>query len=185
MGGRVVGAILAVLVVAGCGQAAAPATAPPATIAPAATSHDEFVTAACAAFDELDAVIGNPDAGTGSELSKALDSAVSAGDVATANRLADESIARLETGRRQLAIAGGWEAGSAMATATDRFFLASEALVNGKRAGAATRDLRAGQVAFEKAGGLEAWQGMLTAAGAIKLPPGASPKPCPNVAVQL
>ena len=132
-----------------------------------------------------DAAIGNPDTGTGSALSKALDSAVSSGDVPTAGRLADESIARLEAGRRQLAIAGGWEPGRAMAIASDRFFLVSEVLVNGKRAGAATRDLQAGQAAFEKAGGLEAWQGMLTAAGAIELPPGSSPKPVPNVAVKL
>jgi hypothetical protein len=168
-----------------CIAAACSQAAPPVPSAPAAESHDEFVTAACAAFDELDAAIGNPDSGTGSELSKALDTAVGSGDVATANRLADESIARLESGRRQLAIAGGWEPGRAMATATDRFFLTSEVLVNGKRAGAATRDLQAGQAAFEKAGGLEAWRGMVSAAGAIQLPAGTSPKPCPNVAIQL
>jgi hypothetical protein len=164
----------------GCGQAASP---PPSTHA--ATSHDEFVAAACAAFDELDAAIGNLDANTGSTLSKALDSAVGSGDVTTANRIADESIGRLEAGRRYLAIAGGWEPGGAMAVASDRFFLVSEVLVNGKRAGAATRDVQAGEAAFEKAGGMAAWQGMLTAAGAIQLPPGSSPKPCPNVAVQL
>jgi hypothetical protein len=73
-----------------------------------------------------------PDAGTGSARSKALDAAVGSGDVATANRLADESISRLEAGRRQLAIAGGWEPGRAMAIATDRFFLASEVLGNGQ-----------------------------------------------------
>jgi len=172
--------VLLMCMAVGCSQAASPA---PSTHA--ATSHDEFVAAACAAFDELDAAIGNLDANTGSALSKALDSAVSSGDVATANRIADESIARLETGRHQLAIAGGWEPGRAMATATDRFFLVSEVLVNAKRAGAATRDIQSGEAAFEKAGGMEAWQGMLTAAGAIKLPPGSSPKPCPNVAVQL
>jgi hypothetical protein len=143
------------------------------------------VAAACLAFDELDAAIGNPDSGTGSEISKALDNAVASGDVASANRLADESIARLDAGRRQLVIAGGWQPGSAMATATDRFFVVSEALVNGKRAGAATRDRRAGQVAFEQAGGLEAWQSMLAAAGRIELPAGSSPIRCPNVAIQL
>jgi hypothetical protein len=176
----VVGAILAVVVAVGCSQGASPSSA-----APAAKSHEEFVTAACAAFDELDAAIGNPDTGTGSKLSKALDSAVGAGDVGSANRIAEESIARLEEGRRQLVIAGGWEPGSAMATAADRFFLASEVLVNGKRAAAATRDLQAGQAAFEKAGGLEAWQGMITAAGSIELPPGASPIRCSNVAIQF
>jgi hypothetical protein len=180
VGAPVLGAIVAVLVAVGCSQADSPGTA-----APAATSHKEFVTAACAAFDALDAAIGNPDTGTGSKLSNALDDAVASGDVATANRIADESIARLEDGRRQLVIAGGWEPGSAMASAADRFFLASEVLVNGKRAGAATRDLHAGQAAFEKAGGLEAWQGMITAAGAIQLPPGTDPIRCPNVAIQL
>ena len=180
IGAPVVSAILAVLIGAGCSQTASPATA-----GPAAKSHEEFVTAACAAFDDLDAAIGNPDTGTGSKLSKALDDAVRSGDVAAANRMAEESIARLEDGRRQLVIAGGWEPGSAMATAADRFFLASEVLVNGKRAGATTRDLQAGQAAFEKAGGLEAWQGMITAAGAIQLPPGTSPIRCPNVAIQL
>lgn len=181
-----IGAVaLAVLMcgVIGCGEAAAPAPAAPA--APAATSHEEFAAAACLAFDELAAVVGNPDAGTGSPMSKALDSAVSSGDVSTANRLADQSIARLEAGRRELAIAGGWEPGRAMATATDRFLLVSEVLVNGKRAGAATRDIGAGQAAFEKAGGLQAWQGMLAAAGAIQLPAGSGPTTCPNVAVQL
>lgn len=158
----------------------------PASIsAPGAKTHEEFVAAACLAFDELDAAIGNPDTGTGSDLSMALDSAVISGDVATANRLADESVARLEAGRRQLVIAGAWQPGSAMASATERFFVASEALVNGKRAGAATRDAQAGQVAFERAGGLEAWQGMMGAAGRIERPAGSSPIRCPNVAIQL
>src|SRR5262245_57807416 len=119
MGVRVVASILAFLLATGCSQAGSPA-------APGATSHDEFVVAACAAFDELDAAIGNPDTGTGSELSDALDSAVMSGDVATANKKAEEAIARLEEGRRQLAIAGGWEPGRAMATAADKFFVASE-----------------------------------------------------------
>ena len=177
---RIAGAIFTVLLAAGCSQAISPASA-----APAATSHEEFVTAACAAFDELDAAIGNPDTGTGSKLSDALDAAVESGDVATANRLADESIARLEEGRRQLTIAGGWEPGREMATAADKFFMASEVLVNGKRAGAATRDLQAGQAAFEQGGGLAAWQGMITAAGSIELPAGSTPIRCPNVAIQL
>ena len=163
-----------------CGQATSPA---PST--PAAASHDEFVAAACLAFDDLGAAIGNPDTGTGSALSKSLNSAVSSGDVPTANRIADESMARLEAGRRQLAIASGWVPGRAMATATDRFLLVSETLVSGKRDGAATRDAGAGQAAFEKAGGQEAWQAMLAAAAAIPLLAGSSPKPCPNVAVQL
>jgi hypothetical protein len=170
------------LLAVGCTQAVSPGRA---GTADRAGSHDEFVTAACAAFDALDAAIGNPDTGSGSELSNALDRAVGSGDVATANRLADESIAKLEEGRRQLAIAGGWEPGSVMAAAADKFFEASEALVNGKRAGAATRDLGAGQAAFGTAGGLEAWHAMITSAGSIKLPPGASPKFCPNVAIQL
>lgn len=173
-------AVLVLLIVAGC----APAVAPTPSV-PRATTHDEFVTAACAAFDALDKAIGNPDTGTGSELSKALDAAVGAGDVATANRLADESIATLEEGRRHLATAGGWEPGAAMAAAADRFFVASEVFVNGKRAGAATRDLGAGQTAFNNAGGLQAWQALIGAGGSIQLPPGASPRQCPNVAIQL
>ncbi|HEX5014315.1 MAG TPA: hypothetical protein VFV72_09175 [Candidatus Limnocylindrales bacterium] len=176
----IAGAIVTVILAAGCGPAVPAATAPL-----GATSHEEFVTAACLAFDELDAAIGNPDTGTGSKLSDALDAAVESGDVARASQLADESIARLEEGRRQLAIAGGWEPGREMATAADTFFLASEVLVNGKRAGAATRDLQAGQTAFEKAGGLAAWQGMIEAAGSIELPAGSAPIRCPNVAIQL
>ncbi|HET7471516.1 MAG TPA: hypothetical protein VFJ71_00185 [Candidatus Limnocylindrales bacterium] len=179
---RMTGAILATLIAIGCGGGAAPESS--ATGIPA-SSHDEFVTAACAAFDALDTAIGNPDTGSGSKLSKALDAAVAAGDLANANRLADQSIQTLEEGRKHLAIAGGWAPGSAMAAAADRFFVATEALVNGKRAGVATRDVRAGQVAFEQAGGLQAWQAMITAAGSIQLPPGTSPKPCPNVAIQL
>jgi hypothetical protein len=170
------------LIAVGCSQAVSPGTA---GTADGAGSHDEFVTAVCAAFDALDAAVGNLDMGSGSELSNALDRAVGSGDVATANRLADESIARLEEGRRQLAIAGGWEPGSVMAAAADKFFVAAEALVNGKRAGAVTRDLGAGQAAFGKAGGLEAWRAMSTSAGTTKLPPGASPKSCPNTPVQL
>jgi hypothetical protein len=187
MATRVLASLLALLLVAGCNQAVSSATTgtPSATAVPGAKSHDEFVTAACAAFDAMGAAIGNPDAGTGSELSKKLDDAVGSGDVATANRLADESIAKLEEGRRQLAIAGGWGPASAMAVAADRFFVASEVLVNGKRAGAAGHDLKAGQLAFEKAGGVEAWQGMITAAGSIQLPAGTSPKRCPNAAIQL
>lgn len=35
------------------------------------------------------------------------------------------------------------------------------------------------------AGVLEAWQVLVASAGSIELPPGASPRPCPNVAIQL
>lgn len=177
---RIAKTVMAAVIAAGCGQGA-----PASASVPGAGSHDEFVIAACAAFDALDKAVGNPDTGSGSELSKALDEAVRAGDVAAANRLADESIATLEEGRAHLRVAGGWGPATAMAAAADRFFVATETLVNGKRAGAATRDLQAGQTAFNNAGGLEAWQGMIQAGGAIQLPAGTSPKPCPNVAIQL
>jgi hypothetical protein len=176
-----IGALVVLMIATACGQVAAPTSE-----VLGAKSHAEFVAAACSAFDSMFEAIGNPDAGGGSELSKALDAAVTAGDVATAERLANESNRVLDEGRRHAAVAAGWGPGAAMMAALDRFLAASQAMVGAKRVAAGTtRELAAAQAAFEAAGGVDAWTSMLGAAQGLQLPPDATPTHCPNVPITL
>jgi hypothetical protein len=63
---------------------------------PAATSYEGFATHFCSAFEAMFKAVGNPDTDSGSELSKALDSAVAAHDGPAADRLAAQITAELE-----------------------------------------------------------------------------------------
>ena len=88
-----------VLTVAACSAPAA-SSLPPVTF-------EEFATNACDAFSAMFRAVGNPDAGTDSELSKALDEAVQRGDPAEAGRLAEAITVELESGRKAASRAAG------------------------------------------------------------------------------
>ena len=95
--------VLIVLSGAACGTSA-PIVAP----TPASASFEGYETGVCSAFGALLRAVGNMDAGTPSVLSKSLDDAVAAGDVAAADRAAAQVTSELETGRQQAAAAGRW-----------------------------------------------------------------------------
>ena len=74
-------------------------------------TFEEFATDACDAFEAMFRAVGNPDAGTDSELSKALDEAVQRGDPAEAGRLAEAITVELESGRTVGVTSSGLAAG--------------------------------------------------------------------------
>lgn len=163
--------------------AACAAPAPSAAAAPSATSYEAYRVAACAAWDALFQAVGNPDTGTGSDLSKALDQAVEAGDVAAANRLAADITEELEAGREQVAVAGGWQPRAAVMVQLDRVFVAFEAMTSAKLAVARREpDAIDPQTALEQAGGIEAWFAMIDAMRAAG-GGSATGEQCPNVPV--
>ena len=160
-----------------------PSATPPEPASSAATSHEEFVSAACAAWDALFRGVGNPDTGNGSDLSRALDQAVESGDANAAERVAAAIVQELEAGRGQVAIAGTWQPQAPMMVQFDRVFAAYEAMIAAKVA-AAKREPNAvaPQAAFEAAGGVEAYFAMLA------LFPRAAPaeaQTCPHVPVTM
>ena len=165
------------------GGAACGGGAPSATARPAPASYAEYAVAACAAWDALFRAVGNPDTGSGSDLSRALDEAVAAGDVASADRLANDITRELEVGREHVAVARGWPPRTPVMVHFDRVFTAFEAMTAAKRA-AAGREPNAvdPQTAFEEAGGIEAWFAMLEALRAAATT-GATAESCPNVPV--
>ena len=172
---------LILVVAAGCG---APSGSPSPSNAPVAASFEEYSVAFCSAWDSMFKAIGNPDTGSDSVLSKSLEDAVAAGDVATAERLAATITTELEAGRRQVAIAAGWQPAAPMMTQLDRVFVAFEAMIAAKRA-AAAHDPNAvdPQAAFEGAGGAEAWFAMFDAAKAMQRPAGANDAQCATVPI--
>lgn len=165
---------LFVMVAAACG------TVTPAASPPTAATFEESSTAFCSAFSSLILGVGNPDTGTPSVLSKSLDDAVAAGDLASADRAAAAITSQLETGRKQAADAARWQPAEPTMVAMDRVLVAFEAGVAAKRA-AAGRGPGAvdPQTSFDRAGLAEAWSALLEAAGRMPVPSGASPKPCP------
>ena len=143
-----------VLALAACGPAAA--SSAPATF-------EDFAIHACDAFEAMFRAIGNPDAGTSSELSAALDEAVKRGDRAEADRLAGAIVAELENGRQAASAAAGWAPGAPAMSELNDVLTAYEAYVRAKQ------ELSAGnsadpQAAFEAAGGVTSWTDMLGAA---------------------
>ena len=166
-----------VLAVAACSAPAA-SSLPPATF-------EEFATNACDAFSAMFRAVGNPDAGTDSELSKALDEAVQRGDPAEAGRLAEAITVELESGRQAASRAAAWPPGFAAMSELDRVLLAFEAMIDAKRQAVGNPDGPDPQAAFEAAGGGEAWTRMLQAAqaqGAAR-PPNAPPHECEGVPI--
>lgn len=170
--------VLTVLAGAACGPGA-----PSATTRPAAASYEEYAVAACAAWDALFRAVGNPDTASGSELSRSLDEAVAAGDVASADRVAAEIVKELRGGREQVAVAGGWPPRAPVMAQLDRVLGAYEAMVAAKLATARSEPNAVDpQTAFEQAGGVDAWFAMIDAmraAGGGR----ATEEQCPNVPV--
>jgi hypothetical protein len=177
---RIVLVVLTVVAGAACGTGR-----PSATVPSAATSYDEYAVASCAAWDALFRAVGNPDTASGSDLSRALDQAVAAGDAASAERVAADIVKELRVGREQVAIAGGWQPRAAVMVQLDRVFAAFEAMIAAKLAVARQEPNAVDpQSAFEQAGGVEAyfaWIEALRATGAGAS--GATAKQCPNVPV--
>jgi hypothetical protein len=148
-------------------QAGAPgssaAMSPSAAPSPGASSFAEYAPAFCAAFQALWRGVGNPDTGIGSELSKALDAAMAAGDATAADELATKVKTELEAGRVHAAFAGGWPPAAAMMRDMDRIFIAFEAMADAKATAAKTPGSASPQVVFEEAGGIDAWTAVMTA----------------------
>jgi hypothetical protein len=186
-------AIVAVLVAA-CGSggpAATTSSAPvPSATAARATSFAEFRDGYCAAWSSIFRAVGNPDTGSSSDLTAALDAAIKAGDAAAIERVTGEILDELRRGRAQVAYAGGWPPASGTMAAMDRFFLAYEAWIDAYRSNASRGDTaakEAAQAAFTEAGGIDAWHAMGEAAGPIQSarPVNEPPAACPGIPVSL
>ena len=111
-----------VLTVAACSAPAAPSLAP--------ATFEEFATNACDAFEAMFRAVGNPDTGSDSELSKALEEAVQRGDPAEAGRLAEAITVELESGRQAASRAAAWPPGFAAMSELDHVLLAFEAMID-------------------------------------------------------
>jgi hypothetical protein len=154
-------------VTAGCG-AGAPSHVPSPTPLPAASSFDQYAVAFCSAWEALFRAVGNPDTAEGSELSKALDAAVAAHDGTKAEQVAAQITQELESGRRDVAVGGGWRPAAPIMVQLDRVFVGFVAMTAAKVAKAKGNPSAIDpQVAFEQAGALEAWTAMFEAYGAL------------------
>jgi hypothetical protein len=172
---------MALILLAGCASTTA---SPSPSAQPVATSFEEYAIAFCSAFDSMFRAVGNPDTGSGSVLSTSLDAAVTAGDVASAERFAGTITSELEAGRQHVAVAAGWEPAGPMMARLDRVFVAFEAMIAAKRAAAAhAPNAVVPQTAFEQAGGAEAWFAMFEAGRAMKRATGTPDHHCPTVPV--
>lgn len=156
---RTIVAVLLIVVATG-GCTPGPASATP---RPAAATYEEYFVAACAAFDGMFRSVGNPDTASGSDLSRALDAAMTSGDVASAERAAAGMAAELKAAREQVAVAAGWAPRTAVMVQLDRVLAAFEVGTAAKLAVAKGEPNVNPQAAFEGAGGLEAWFAMIDA----------------------
>ena len=167
-----------VLAIAACTPSAG-SPPPAASLAPA--TFEEFATHACDAFEAMFRAVGNPDTGAGSELSTQLDEAVTRGDPAEANRIAQAIIAELRRGQDAASAASAWEPGSAVMGELNDVLVAYEAYILAKQ------DLSTGSVtnpqgAFEEAGGVTSWEAMLgAAANLIEARPAVPPQECDGI----
>lgn len=160
--------VIAWIVFAGAACTTGATTATP---SPTAMSFETYSVSFCAAFDALFRAVGNPDTGSGSELTRLLDDAIQARDAASVDRLAANITAELEVARGHAAAAGGWLPRAQMMAQLDRMLVASESMIAAKRAAAHQSPDEAaslGQAAFEQAGGVEAWFAMIKAATPIE-----------------
>jgi len=171
---RIVLLALLVLPLAACGPAAA-SSAPPATF-------EEFAADACDAFEAMFRAVGNPDAGTPSELSAALDEAIDRGDPAEANRLANAILGELEQGRQAAAAAAAWAPGAPAMSELNDVLTAYAAYIRAKQEQSAGNSADP-QAAFEAAGGVDSWTAMLGAAqsAAAARPANAPPHECDGI----
>lgn len=201
----IVGSTVATLLVGCAGGSAstgasspAGSASPSAVVEPTATAgasgaitFDAFHESFCSAWESLFRAVGNPDIGDGSELTKAMDAAITARDLAAVDRLAAEITGEIEVGRRAVAVATGWMPASPMMVQVDRVFVGFEAMTEAKRAAASlglevARDR--GQEALQRSGAIDAWfalirPGVLDATRrAIQTArPAGSPEQCPTV----
>jgi hypothetical protein len=159
------------------------ACAPTAASSPLAT-FDEFATRACDAFEAMFRAVGNPDAGTPSQLSKRLDEAILRGDPAEANRIAEEILAELGRGQEAAAAAAAWPPGASVMSEMNDVLAAYAAYIRAKQESAAG-NASDPQAAFEAAGGVTSWTAMLQAAQGIGAarPPDAPPHECEGVPI--
>lgn len=171
----VVAVLLIVVATGGC----TPGPAAP-TPRPAAATYEEYFVAACAAWDAMFRAVGNPDTGSGSDLSKALDTALAAGDVATADRVLTSIRREFKTGREQVAIAAGWQPRAAEMALLDRVFVTFEA-VRVARVEAAKRGETLQPGAVRPMADHDAWFAMLDALG--RRGAAATDRQCANVPV--
>ncbi|MEO5941578.1 MAG: hypothetical protein ABIQ76_11890 [Candidatus Limnocylindrales bacterium] len=172
---------LIAIVATACG-AANPAVAP--SVAPAAatpaTTYEAFDAAFCGSFTALIRAVGNPDVNSPSKLSKVLDDAVAAGDALAGEQAARAMLDELAAGRRQAAIAAGWQPAAGMMAQMDRLLAAFEEMTIAKRAAAArTPGAIDPTKAFTAAGGVAAWTGVLGGLQALPIPNGAVTRDCP------
>jgi hypothetical protein len=173
--------------------AAVPSSAPSSAARPSASasatpiSFDVFSARLCGSFTSLVRAVGNPDAGTPSAMSKALDDAVKARDRAAGDSAADAMLAELESGRQQAAAAAEWAPGADAMRHLDELLVAFEASTTAKRAIAAGLPIGSGDPAkaFESAGGNAAWRATLQGISTIKAPTGAAPIACRAFSGQL
>jgi hypothetical protein len=175
---RAIAAVLVALACVACGPAASTATPSPSPM-----TFDAYSAAFCSAWASLFQAVGNPDTGSGSDLSHSLDDAVAAGDVATSERLAATVTTKLELARQQAAEAARWPSAATMLAQFDRVVLAYEAMIAAKRGVAAQTPGANPQAAFEQAGGLEAWTAMFQTYPAVARPSGGSTANCPNLPI--
>ena len=167
------------LAVAGCGPGAVATTAPHSV-----GSFQEFFATWCPAMQGMLRAIGNPDSGSDSELSKALDAAIVEANPAAVGQVTAQIRQELFTARQLAASAATWPQGAEMATQMGRLFSAFDAGIEAKRA-AASQGLEAAssqqQAAFEMAGGPAAWTDMIAAARSIPEMGRADSPSCPGV----
>lgn len=190
-------ALLLATVLASCGApAGTPAPTkggvPPSATASLAraTTFEEFRDAFCAAWTSVFTAWGNPDTGSGSDLSLALGGAIERGDTAAIADLASRIRAELERGRAHAASGAGWAPGAGVMEQTDRFLVALEAgldahVANVSAGAAAAKE--ASQAAFQKAGGIEAWSAMFAAGAAVASarPRDTPTRACPSIPMSL
>lgn len=136
--------------------------------------------------------VGNPDTASGSELSLALDDAITSGDLAATDQKAAAIRAELEAGRVHVAVAASWPPGAAPMTQLDRVLAAFEVYVEAERA-AASKGLNAAkqdaQAAFVAAGAVEAWSLLLAPETWAEVnaarPAGAQPERCGDLPISF
>jgi hypothetical protein len=162
------------------------------TAAGAPITFEAFHGAFCRAWESMFRAVGNPDIGDGSELTKAMDEAIAAGDLPTVDRLAAEITSELEAGRHEVAIATGWAPAAPLMAQVDRVLVGFEAMTEAKR-NAASNGLgpsaqQLGQEALEQSGAIDAWFALIrpgvldeTRRAIQSARPAGVPEQCPSV----
>jgi len=172
---RIVLVALIAVATAACGTGApsaqpspVPSPVPSPTPVPVAASFAEYAVGFCSAWEALFRAVGNPDTNSGSELSLALDDAVTAGDGKAAEELAAEMTAELEAGRKAIAYAAGWPPAAPMMAQLDRVFVGFEVMTAAHVAVAKGEpDAVDPQAALERSGAIEAYYAWIEAYKAI------------------